>query len=66
MPGPGSDRRDGRWYGAIGCLVVLFLPISLLGEWLDGRLTWGRAAALILGAALLLTVPLFLAGTRSD
>ncbi|WP_442678519.1 hypothetical protein ACSBM8_13455 [Sphingomonas sp. ASY06-1R] len=46
--------------------MVLFLPISLLGEAIDGRLTWGRAAGLVLGAALLLIVPLFLAGRRKD
>jgi hypothetical protein len=62
-----SDPHGGRGYAAIGCLALFVLPISLLSEWLDGRLTWVTALAWTIEAAILLGAPLFFIGrNRND
>jgi hypothetical protein len=66
MRQPGSDQQGVRSYGALGCLVIVLFPTSLLSEWIGGDLTWGRALALTIGAAFFLAVPLLRAGRRWD
>lgn len=62
----GSDQKNKRWYGALGCLVLFLLPSMMLSAWLDGRLTWGRASAWIIATAIILAAPLVFVGRRGN
>ncbi len=52
----------GRNYATAGCLTLIALPLTLLGAWSEGALTWPRILGWGLAGAAVIVLPLVLAG----